>query len=304
MELRGAYTALATAFTTDNQIDEASLRRLVGYQIDGGIAGLVACGTTGETPTLSTDERRRVVEIVIDEAAGRCPVIVGAGGNNTAQVAADARAMSALGAAAILSVSPYYNKPSQEGLLSHFHRVADAATCPLILYNVPGRTGGSIRPETAHALAAHENIIAIKEASGDVAVFQELLANSPPDFVVVSGDDALTFPAMCLGAQGVISVASNLEPGRMQRLSEAVLAGDLNRARALHFELSPLFRACFLDTNPVPVKAGLSMIGLGDDSVRLPLVRCGRDVRAEMAHCLAELGHDVTPSPVTRIATA
>ena len=297
IELRGAFTALATPFSSDESIDEESLRRLVRYQIDGGIAGLVACGTTGETPTLSGHERQRVAEIVIDEAGGRCPVIVGAGGNNTANVVAEAREMARIGASAILSVSPYYNRPSQAGLLRHFRTIADATDCPLILYNVPGRTGGNIEAETAHALAAHPNIVAIKEASGRIASFEALLLDAPPDFVVLSGDDPLTFPTMCLGARGVVSVAANLAPTRVQRLTETVAAGDLAGARALHFELTPLFRACFLDTNPVPVKAGLAMIGFGSARLRLPLVPTGEAVRDEMARCLTALGHDLTSAP-------
>jgi len=291
MELSGAYTALVTPFASDTRIDEPALRQLVRYQVEGGVAGIVACGTTGETPTLSFAERPQVAEIVIDEVGGRCPVIVGAGGNNTALVTEEARAMARLGASALLSVSPYYNRPSQAGLLSHFRAVADATDRPLILYNVPGRTGGSIHPATAHTLAAHPLIVAIKEASGQIAAFDALLADAPDDFVVLSGDDALTFPAMCLGARGVISVASNLEPRRVQQLCEAVHGGALQRARTLHFELAPLFRACFLDTNPVPTKAGLALVGLADERVRLPLVPASEEVRAEMARCLSALGH-------------
>lgn len=304
MELNGTYTALATPFAADGEVDEAALRSLVRYQLEGNVSGLVACGTTGETPTLSGVERQRIAEVVIDEAAGRCPVIVGAGGNNTATVAAEARAMARLGAAAILSVSPYYNRPSQKGLIAHFRTVADASDTPLILYNVPGRTGGTIEAPTAHLLADHPNIVAIKEASGRLASFQALLADLPDGFQVLSGDDALTFPAMCLGARGVISVAANLEPGCMQRLTEVTAAGDLEAGRVLHFKLSPLFRACFLDTNPVPVKAGLTLIGLFGETVRLPLVPAGESVRAEMARCLTDLNHDLPSHSFSQAVSA
>lgn len=298
MDLSGAFTALATPFSASGDVDDAALVRLVEYQIEGRISGIVVCGTTGETPTLSRAEREALVARVVEIVDGRCPVIAGAGGNDTARVVDEARAIADLGVAALLSVSPYYNRPNQEGLVRHFRAVADGAGCPMILYNVPGRTGGNIDSATAHELARHPNVLGIKEASGRIASFQALLTDAPDGFVVLSGDDALTFPAMCLGADGVISVASNLDPGRVQRLTEAASAGDLRRARELHFELSPLFDACFLDTNPVPVKAGLALLGLADDRLRLPLVPAGGAVRDEMARCLRALNHDlVGPQP-------
>ena len=299
MTWEGAFTALATPFADDGSVDEAALRALVRYQVDGGITGLVACGTTGETPTLADPERLRIVEVVLDEVAGRCPVIAGAGGNDTAHVCGQAKDMAELGVTGLLSVSPYYNRPTQPGLVAHFSAVADATDLPVILYNVPGRTGGRIAVETAIHLAAHPRIVGIKEASGDISAFDALLAQAPDGFTVLSGDDALTFPAMCLGAAGVISVVSNLEPTRMQRLVEAVLRGDQAEGRRLHRELSPLMAACFLTTNPAPVKTGLSLLGMGSDRMRLPLVPPPPEVRAEMVRCLQALGHDIGDSGAT-----
>lgn len=289
MKLNGALTALVTPFQDDGSLDIPALRRLVDWQIDSGIAGLVACGTTGETPTLSQPEQDQVIETILEVAAGRVPVIAGAGGNDTRAVVERARIVAGLGVDGLLSVSPYYNRPSQEGLLAHFRAVADATALPVVLYNVPGRTGGNIDPATAVALAEHPNVVALKEASGRIASFEQVLARAPESFAVLSGDDALTLPALSLGASGVISVVSNLEPARMQALVEAGLRGDFGAARRIHYALSPLMRACFLDTNPVPVKAGLAHRGRCALRYRLPLVPSSAAVHAEMVRCLDAL---------------
>ena len=289
MKLEGAFTALVTPFHEDGSVDFKALASLIEWQIGSGISGLVMCGTTGETPTLSYAEQDRIIETAVATSAERVPVIAGAGGNDTAAVVKRAQIVAALGVDGLLSVSPYYNRPSQAGLHAHFSAIAAATDLPVILYNVPGRTGGSIDPSTALPLAEHPNIVAIKEASGRIEAFDRILSEAPAGFQVLSGDDALTLPALSLGATGVISVTSNLEPTRMQRLVEAGLRGDFAEARRLHRELVPLMRACFLDTNPIPVKAGLAALGRCALRYRLPLVPPNDDVRAELARCLERL---------------
>jgi 4-hydroxy-tetrahydrodipicolinate synthase len=267
---RGSFTALITPFR-DGEVDEAALRRLVETQVRSGTAGLVPCGTTGETPTLSEEEQDRVIAIVLEQAAGRVPVVAGTGGNDTARAIARTRRARELGAAAALVVAPYYNKPTQEGLFCHFAAIATAAELPIVLYNVPGRTGVNVTPETALRLAEVPGIVGIKEASGNLDQVSEIVAGAPDGFCVLSGDDSLTLPIVSVGGAGVISVVANLVPRAMADLTGAALAGDFARARAIHRRLFPLCRAMFLDNNPIAVKTAAGLLGLCSDEVRLPL---------------------------------
>ena len=271
--IRGTFTALITPFRSGDvtQIDETALRTLVDAQIAGGISGLVPCGTTGETPTLSEAEQDRVIAIVVEQARGRVPVIAGTGGNDTAHVLARTMRARDLGADGALVVAPYYNKPTQEGLYQHFAYLAERVDLPIVLYNVPGRTGVSILPETILRLAQIPGIVAVKEASGSLDACSEIVASAPEEFAVLSGDDSLTLPIISVGGQGVISVASNIVPDAMSALTEAALAGEFARARELHQRLLPLCRAMFLDNNPIAVKTAAGVLGICSGDVRLPL---------------------------------
>jgi 4-hydroxy-tetrahydrodipicolinate synthase len=289
-EILGCGTALVTPFQQNGELDEAALRRLVRFQVQEGIDFLVPCGTTGESPSLEHDEQMRAIEIVIEEAAGRVPVVAGVGGNNTRKVCELARDVRRLGADAILSVSPYYNKPTQEGLYQHFRAIAEAAELPVILYNVPGRTASNIEPQTVARLAQVPNIIGIKEASGNLTQQMEILRIAPPEFRVLSGDDAQTFALMSLGGVGLISVASNEAPRAMSRLTRLLLDGNYSEARRLHFELLPLMNVNFIETSPIPVKAALSMMGLINEVYRLPLVPLRAENRARVSDVLSSLG--------------
>ena len=268
----GCGTALITPFRRDLSLDEEALRRLVRRQIEGGIDFLVPCGTTGESPTLSHTEQLRVVEMVIAEARGQTPVVAGAGGNDTAHVIELARQFERLGANGILSVAPYYNKPTQEGLYQHYHAIAAAVELPIIVYNIPGRTGVNIEPATIARLAQIANIVGVKEASGSISQMATLLAAVPPDFTVLSGDDGITLPLMSLGGRGVISVASNEIPAEMTRIAKLALANDFAAAGALHNRWFPLMEVNFVETNPIPVKSALALLGLCEPVFRLPLV--------------------------------
>jgi 4-hydroxy-tetrahydrodipicolinate synthase len=268
----GCGTALVTPFTGDGQIDEPALRRLVRRQVEAGIHFLVPCGTTGESPTLSRSERLRVVELVVDEAGGRVPVLAGAGGYDTHAVARLAAEMVQAGAQGILSVTPYYNRPTPEGLYQHYGVVAERAAVPVVLYNVPGRTGCNIDPATLVRLASIPNVAGVKEASGNIAQMCEICHAVPPGFIVLSGDDALTLPLMAIGGRGVISVASNEVPGEMARLVEAAEQNDVARARAIHHRLLPLMLVNFVESNPIPVKTALAEMGLIEEVYRLPMV--------------------------------
>lgn len=289
-ELAGCGTALVTPFHRDGSLDEEALGRLVHFQLEGGVDFLVPCGTTGETPTLDHEEYRAVVCRVLAETQGRVPVVAGVGGNNTRHVAELAREVRDLGVDAILSVAPYYNRPTQEGLYQHFRAVAEAAELPVVLYNVPSRTGSNLEPATVARLAAIPNIIGIKEASGNLDQQMELLRTLPADFRVLSGDDSSTFPLMSLGAVGVISVVSNEAPARVALLTRLMRAGKHVEARKLHFALLPLFRANFYETNPIPVKAALAMMGLIEETYRLPLVPMRAENRERLARVLRAQG--------------
>ncbi len=287
--LTGCGTALVTPFTATGEVDLQALRRLVRRQVEEGIHFLVPCGTTGESPTLAAPERRRVVETVLEEAGGRVPVVAGAGGYDTREVVAAARDMHAAGADALLSVTPYYNRPTPEGLYRHYAAIAEATPLPVVVYNVPGRTGCNVEPATLARLATIPTVVAVKEASGNMTQICEVLLRVPPDFIVLSGDDAMTLPAMAVGARGVISVASNEAPGQMSRLVEAAERGDLAGARALHQRLLPLMLVNFAESSPGPVKAALAMMGLIGEHYRLPMVPVRQETRAKVAAVLREL---------------
>ncbi|MEP0547522.1 MAG: 4-hydroxy-tetrahydrodipicolinate synthase [Rhodothermales bacterium] len=269
---RGTAPALVTPFTADDQIDEAAFRRLIDFQIDGGMEALVVLGTTGENPTVTHDERRRLVEISVEQTAGRVPVIVGTGTNNTAQSVEFSREAVDAGADALLVVGPYYNKPTPNGLVRHVSLIADAADAPILLYNVPGRTGSNITAETTLRIAdAVPAVFGVKEASGNLAQITDLLAQRPDGFGVYSGDDDLTLPMLALGADGLVSVIANAVPGAVSEMVRLGLAGDFEGARALHFRLLDAMRASFFESNPGPVKAVLAEMGMMSAAVRPPL---------------------------------
>jgi 4-hydroxy-tetrahydrodipicolinate synthase len=268
----GTGTALVTPFRQDGSLDEPKLRALIKRQIDAGIDFLVPCGTTGESPTLTHEEHLRVVEITVAEAKGRVPVLAGAGGYNTAEVIALAREMAALAANGILSVTPYYNKPTQEGLFQHYRAIAEAVALPIIVYSVQGRTGVNIEPATVKRLATIENIVGIKEASGNIGQMGAILNAVPDDFIVLSGDDAITLPLIALGGRGVISVVSNEIPAEMAQLTRLALGGDFGGARAIHRRVHALMEVNFVESNPIPVKAAMAQMGLLEAVWRLPLV--------------------------------
>jgi 4-hydroxy-tetrahydrodipicolinate synthase len=291
VDIRGCGTALVTPFRRDGSLDEDALRRLVRFQLSEGIDFLVPCGTTGETPTLEHGEYLAVIRIVLGEVAGKVPVIAGVGGNNTHKVADLAAEVSALGGVqGILSVAPYYNKPTQEGLYQHFKAIAESSAVPTILYNVPGRTSSNIEPATVARLSKVPNIIGIKEASGNVTQHMEVLNAVEPGFCVLSGDDAFTFPLIALGGVGVISVASNEVPGPMSTLAHLLLDGNYSEARKLNAQLLPLMLVNFIETSPIPVKAALAMMGMIEEVYRLPLVPIKSENRARLEKVLAAQG--------------
>ena len=286
----GVGVALVTPFEEDGSIDAVALRAHVEFQVEHGVALLVPCGTTGESATLSAQEQQAVIREVVDSARGRAAVLAGAGGSDTADVINRARAAHEAGADGVLSVSPAYNRPSQRGLIEHYRALADAVDCPVVIYNVPGRTASNVLPETILALAQVENIVGVKEASGDVEQVMTLLRARPKGFAVLSGDDSLTFPLMAAGADGVISVVANEAPGPMSRMVAALLAGDFDQARDLHFRLLPLMLANFVDTNPVPVKLALQLMGRMKARYRLPLVAAEPESESVLRSALIEAG--------------
>jgi 4-hydroxy-tetrahydrodipicolinate synthase len=267
----GIGTALVTPFTKSGELDERAVRRLGRRQIDAGIHFLVPCGTTGESPTLTDAERIRVVELLVEEANGQVPVLAGAGGYDTKEVIHLAKEMQRVGASGLLSVTPYYNKPTQEGLYRHYQAIAESTTLPVIVYNVPGRTGSNVEPATLARLAATANIVGVKEASGNISQMCEVCHAVPPDFIVLSGDDAVTLPLMAIGGHGVISVASNEMPAEMVRMVEAAGRGDFAAARTVHNRILPLMQINFVESNPIPVKAAMAAMGLLEEVYRLPM---------------------------------
>jgi 4-hydroxy-tetrahydrodipicolinate synthase len=291
MTLRGCGTAIVTPFQNDGSIDEPALRALVRWQVESGIHFLVPCGTTGETPTLTRDEWLRVIEITIEEANGRVPIVAGATSNATHEAVERARTVAAIkGVDAILTASPYYNKPTQEGQYQHFKAIAEAADKPLVLYNVPGRTGANIEPSTLARLAQIENIVAVKEASGNMSQIADVFNAVPEDFLVFSGDDAITLPVISLGGVGIISVASNEIPREMSEMTQAALDNNWKKARSIHRKFLPLMQANFIESNPLPVKAVLAMMGKIEENYRLPLLPMKKDTRAKLEKIAAEAG--------------
>jgi 4-hydroxy-tetrahydrodipicolinate synthase len=286
----GVGTALVTPFLASGAIDEKALRALIKRQVDGGIHFLVPCGTTGETPTLTRDERDRIVRIAVEVAAGQVPVLAGVGGYDTNEVAELAAHTETMGVQGILSVTPYYNKPTQEGLFQHYRTIAAHTSLPIIVYNVPGRTGCNVEPRTLARLASIPNIVGVKEASGNMTQMCEVCRAVPPAFQVLSGDDALALPLMAVGGRGLISVASNIVPDRMAKMIDLALAGDFAAAREEHTTLLPLMLVNFIESNPIPVKAGLAILGLLDEVYRLPMVPPSDASRAKIRQTLADLG--------------
>ncbi len=269
--LKGAMTALVTPFDGSGEPDLARMERLAQWQVDRGIDGLVPCGTTGEGATLDDDEQRSVVEAVVRGAAGRVPVIAGCGSNDTRRTVAAARRCAAAGVDGLLVVSPYYNKPNRSGMIAHYEAVAAATNLPIVVYNVPGRTGQNLGAELILELARIPEVVAVKEASADLEQIAAILERRPAGLSVLSGDDALALPTVALGADGVISVVSNEAPAEMAELIACAAAGDLTRARELHFRLLPLMRMNFVESNPVPVKTAMSLLGHCDERLRPPL---------------------------------
>jgi 4-hydroxy-tetrahydrodipicolinate synthase len=281
---------MVTPFRRDGSLDETTLRSLIRRQIDAGIDFLVPCGTTGESPTLTHEEHLRVVEITVETAAGRVPVLAGAGGYNTTEVIALARELAAIGADGILSVTPYYNKPTQEGLYQHYRAIAEAVALPIVLYSVQGRTGVNIEPATVKRLAEIGNIVGIKEASGSITQMSAILNVVPQNFVVLSGDDAITLPLAALAGRGVISVVSNEIPAEMTQLTRLAVSGDFVAARELHRRYLPLMEINFVESNPGPVKAAMAEMRLLEPVWRLPLVAPRADNQTRISGVLKSLG--------------
>jgi 4-hydroxy-tetrahydrodipicolinate synthase len=290
LSFTGVGTALVTPFTAGGAVDEAAVRRLARRQVDAGVHFLVPCGTTGETPTLTDAERIRIVQIVVDEVEGRAMVLAGAGGYDTREVSHAVAAMAGAGAHGILSVTPYYNKPTSEGLYQHYKAIADTTKLPIIVYNVPGRTGCNIDPATLARLATIPNIVGVKEASGNVTQMTEICRIVPPEFLVLCGDDALTLPLMSIGGRGIISVASNEAPAEMVQLVEAAERGDFSAARRWHEKLLPLMQINFVESSPGPVKFAMSAMGLCENVFRLPMVPPSDASQQKILGVLKEFG--------------
>jgi 4-hydroxy-tetrahydrodipicolinate synthase len=287
---QGCGTALVTPFKTDQSLDEETLRRLIRRQIEGGIHFLVPCGTTGENPTLTRQEHLRVVEITLEESKGKVPVLAGCGGNNTREVISLAKDLEALGADGLLVVTPYYNKPTPDGLVEHFGAVARATRLPIVVYNVPGRTGLNVEPPTLARLAQIETVIGVKEASGNISQMAHIFQVVPKDFAVLSGDDSVTLPLIALGGVGIISVVSNEVPFAMARLTSLCLEGDFPGAVEVHRRLHPLMEINFIESNPGPVKAAMAMMGLLEPVYRLPVAGCRPDSLKKIERVLLDLG--------------
>jgi 4-hydroxy-tetrahydrodipicolinate synthase len=304
MQLRGCGTALVTPFSQDGAVDENALRNLVAWQVESGIDFLIPCGTTGETPTLTHDEWLRVIDVTIEVVAGRVPIVAGATSNSTQEAVAKAKEVAARsGVNAILTASPYYNKPTQEGQYRHFRAIAEAVGKPVILYNVPGRTSANIEPATLARLSEVANIAGVKEASGNMSQIAEVLNSVPGSFLVFSGDDALTLPVIALGGVGIISVASNEIPREMAEMTRAALSNDWNTARTIHRKYFPLMQANFIESNPLPVKAVLAMMGKLEEIYRLPLLPMRRDTRSKLQKIAADAGLITRPAAQPAAAT-
>lgn len=289
-KLFGCGTALVTPFRSDGSVDESAMRALVDWQIDEGVHFLVPCGSTGEAATLTPDEHYRVVQIVVEQARGRVPICAGAGSNDTKKAIALSAAMKKAGATHLLHVSPMYNRPPQRGIVAHFKAIAESSDLPIVVYNVPGRTASNIEAATSLELATIPGIIAIKEASGNLGQISDIVRDRPPGFAVLSGDDSFTLSVMALGGEGIISVVSNAIPGPLASLCNAALAGNWNEARALHHKLTPFITAAFVESNPLPVKAALAMLGRIGNVLRLPLVPLAPQHEPKLRAALAAAG--------------
>jgi 4-hydroxy-tetrahydrodipicolinate synthase len=286
---KGVYTALITPFNKDGSVDAEALKDIVEFQITEGISGLVPVGTTGESPTVTHDENVKVVQIVVEQAKKRVPVIAGTGSNSTQEAIAMTVRAKEIGADATLQVTPYYNKPSMEGIYRHFTAIADAAGLPIIVYYIAGRTSKNIDNDTMLRLAAHPKIVAVKEASGDLAQVMDLYRRKPADFDILSGDDNLGLPIIALGGTGIVSVASNIIPRQMETLVKLCQGGNLAEARTLHYELLPFFKTLFIETNPIPVKYAASLLGKCTDTYRLPMCEMDDVKKAAMKKALQDL---------------
>jgi 4-hydroxy-tetrahydrodipicolinate synthase len=286
----GCGTALVTPFARDFTLDEEALRRLVRRQIEAGIDFLVPCGTTGESPTLTRAEHLRVVEITVEESHGKIPVLGGAGGYNTAEVIELAQELARIGVDGVLSVTPYYNRPTQEGLYQHYRAIASSISLPIVIYSVQGRTGVNVEPATLARLAGIENIVGVKEASGNISQIASVMQVVPPEFLVLSGDDAIAIPVIALGGHGLISVASNEIPSQMTHLVRCCLDGDFSLARDLQREFMPLMNVNFIESNPIPVKAAMALMGLLEPVYRLPMVAPQPQSLDKIRSVLAQLG--------------
>lgn len=283
----GSMTALVTPFK-NGKVDEDRLKEIIDFQIENGTTALVPCGTTGESATLTYEEHNKVIDITIKHTKGRIPVIAGTGSNSTEETIMLTRHAKEAGADACLLIAPYYNRPTQSGLIAHFMKVADTVGIPLVIYNIPGRTGVNIEPETIAKLSEHKNIIAVKEASGNLDQISRII--SLCSIVILSGDDSLTLPIMSVGGKGVISVASNIVPKDVAEMVSSFEKGDLQKARRLHYKLLPLFKVLFIETNPAPVKAAMAMMGMMDEEIRLPLVPIKEENRAKLRKVVEEYG--------------
>jgi len=289
-QFTGVGTALVTPFTSGGDLDEAAVRRLGRRQMDAGIHFLSPCGTTGENPTLTDAERIRIVEILAEESNGQVPILAGCGGYNTHEIIELAAEMQRAGANGLLSVTPYYNRPTQEGLYQHYRAIAESTPLPIILYNVPGRTGVNLESATLVRLAALPNIVGVKEASGNISQMCEICHVVPRDFIVLSGDDAITLPLMAIGGRGIVSVASNEIPGDMVQMVEAAERGDFAAARAMHDRILPIMQMNFVEGNPIPVKAAMAAMGLLEEAYRLPLCSPKPESRERIQKVLKEHG--------------
>ena len=286
---QGVFTAMVTPFNDDKSINEEDLKKLVDFNIENGVAGVVPMGTTGESPTLNHEEHVHAIEIVCKHVNKRVPVIAGTGSNSTREALFMTSRAKDLKADASLQVAPYYNKPTQEGFYRHFKTIADEVDLPMIIYNIPGRTGKNIETDTIVRLAEHPNIVGVKEASGSLPQMMDVIAGTPEDFVVLSGDDNLTLPLMAAGGKGVISVASNIVPDRMSAMVKAGLNGDFEEMRKLHYELLPLFKVEFIETNPIPIKTALAMKGMVREVFRLPMCEMNGENKKKLKVVLKEL---------------
>ena len=288
---KGAFTALITPFDEKGNFDEKSFRNIISFQIKSNIDGIVPCGTTGESPSLEKEDYENVIKAAVDSANGKIPVIAGTGSNSTRHAVELTKMAADIGADASLLVCPYYNKPTQEGLYRHFSEIAKKVDIPLVIYNIQGRTGINMETQTLSRLAKeHSNIVAVKEASGNISQMMDVLSELPKEFSVLSGDDNLTFPLMALGGKGVISVASNIIPKEMHELADNMLNGKIDKAKKIHYSMLPLFKAIFIETNPIPIKTALSMKGMCKESFRLPMCSMNPANKEKLKNVLAGLG--------------